>query len=59
MSPETKRGNLLLIALNGKVESGGKSAVVNNKGDKEVRRVTIRHDQMILSLQNPAYLVIA
>jgi len=58
MSPEIKKGDLLLIASNGKVNSGDAAAVVNHKGDKEVRRVTIREDQMILAPENAAYPII-
>ena len=58
MSPEIKKGDLLLIAPNEKVNSGDIAAVVNHKGDKEVRRATIREDQMILVPENPAYPII-
>jgi len=58
MSPEIKKGDLLLITPDGKVESGDIAAVANGKGEKEVRRVTIRNDQMILTAENPVYPVI-
>lgn len=58
MSPEIKKGDLLLIAPSEKVENGDIAAVVNHKGEKEVRRVTIREDQVILTAENPVYPVI-
>jgi len=58
MSPEIKKGDLLLIAPGEKVENGDIAAVVNRKGEKEVRRVTIREDQIILIAENPVYPVI-
>ena len=47
-----------MIIPNDKVENGDIAAVVNGKGEKEVRRVTIRNDQMILTAENSAYPVI-
>ena len=58
MAPEIKKGDLLLISPNEKVESGDMAAVVNGKGEKEIRRITIREDQMILAPENPVYPVI-
>jgi len=58
MSPEIKKGDLLLIAPNEEVKNGDIAAVVNHKGDKEVRRITIREDQMILAPENPTYPII-
>lgn len=58
MSPEIKKRDLLLIVPNEKVNSRDMVAVVNYKGDKEVHRVTIREDQMILVPENPAYPII-
>ncbi len=55
MAPEIKKGDLLLIAPNEKVESGDIAAVVNGKGEKEVRRIAIRKDEIILTPDNPAY----
>ncbi|MBA7687934.1 LexA repressor [subsurface metagenome] len=55
MAPEIKKGDLLLIAPNEGVESGDIAAVVNGKGEKEVTRITIRKDEIILTPDNPAY----
>lgn len=55
MSPEIKKGDLLLISPNDKVENGDIAVVVNKKGEKEVRRVTIQPDQIVLSADNPVY----
>lgn len=55
MAPEIKKGDLLLIAPNEKVENGDIAAVVNDKGEKEVTRITIRKDEIILTPDNPAY----
>jgi len=43
------------ISPNDKTESGDIAVVVNSKGEKEVRRITIRQDQFILTPDNPAY----
>jgi len=55
MAPEIKKGDLLLIAPNEGVESGDIAAVVNEKDEKEVTRITIRKDEIILTPDNPAY----
>ncbi len=55
MTPEIKKGDLLLIAPNETVENGDIVAIVNGKGEKEVTRVTIRKDEIILTPDNPAY----
>ena len=55
MAPEIKKGDLLLITPNETVESGDIAAVVNGKGEKEVTRITIRKDEIILTPDNPAY----
>jgi len=55
MAPEIKKGDLLLIAPNEGVESGDIAAVVNGKGEKEVTRITIRKDEIILTPDNPTY----
>lgn len=55
MSPEIKKGDLLLIYPNDKLENGDIAAVVNSKGEKEVRRVTMRENQVILTPDNPIY----
>ena len=55
MAPEIKKDDLLLIAPNEKVESGDIAAIVNGKGEKEVTRITIRKDEIILTPDNPAY----
>ena len=58
MSPEIKEGDLLLISPNDKVENGDIAVVANKKGEKEVRRITIEPDQVILTAENPIYPVI-
>lgn len=58
MSPEIKKGDLLLISPNDKVENGDIAVVANKQGEKEVRRVTIEPDQVILTAENPIYPVI-
>lgn len=58
MSPEIKKGDLLLISPNDKVENGDIGIVANNKGEKEVRRITFGPDQVILTAENPIYPVI-
>jgi len=55
MAPYIIKGDLLLIAPNDRVKSGEVAVVVNSKGEKEVRRITIRKDQFILTPDNPAY----
>jgi len=55
MSPYIIKGDLLLISPNDKVESGDIAAVANGKGEKEVRRVAIRKDQLTLTPLNPTY----
>jgi len=55
MPPETKKGDLLLIYPNEKLKNGDIAAAVNGKGEKEVRRITLRGDQVILTSDNPAY----
>lgn len=55
MAPEIKKGDLLLIVPNEKVESGDIAAVVNGKGEKEVTRITMRKNEIILTPDNPAY----
>ena len=58
MSPEIKNGDLLLIYPNEKVENGDVAVIVNNKGQKEVRRVTFQADEIILTAENAKYPVI-
>ncbi|MQY69617.1 MAG: hypothetical protein GH145_01975, partial [Firmicutes bacterium] len=58
MSPEIKNGDLLLIYPNEKVENGDIAVIVNNKGQKEVRRVTFQADEIILTAENAKYPVI-
>jgi len=55
MSPEIKKGDLLLISPNDKVESGDIAVVANSKSEKEVRRINIQPDQIILIPDNPAF----
>lgn len=54
MSPEIKEGDLLLVYPNDKVENGD-IVVVKNKNEKEVRRITLQPDQIILTAENPVY----
>lgn len=58
MSPEIDNGDLLLIYPNAKVENGDIVAIKNNKGEKEVRRVTFKSNQVILTPTNPTCPVI-
>lgn len=55
MSPYIIEGDLLLISPNDKVETGDVAIVINNKGEKEVTRVAVHKDQIILTPDNPAY----
>lgn len=55
MAPEIKDGDLLLIYPNEKLETGDIAVVVNQEGEKEVRRVNIQPDQIILCADNPVY----
>lgn len=55
MAPYIIDGDLLLIYPNDKVESGDIAIVANDKDEKEVRRVTIEPDQIILCANNLAY----
>jgi len=55
MSPYIIDGDLLLIYPNDKVENGDVAIVANGKDRKEVRRVNIQPDQVILICDNPAY----
>ena len=55
MAPYIIKGDLLLISPNDKVESGDVAIVVNDKGEKEVRRIVIHENQMTLIPDNPAY----
>jgi len=55
MSPYIIEGDLLLISPNDKVETGDVAIVINNKGEKEVTRVVVHKDQIILTPDNPAY----
>lgn len=58
MSPEIKNKDLLLIEPCPNPENGDIVAIKNEKGEKEVRRITRRSDQVILTPENPAYPVI-
>ena len=51
MAPEIKRGDLVLICPSEieKVKSGDIVAIRNNKGEGELRRVTLYHNQFILT----------
>jgi len=55
MAPEIKEGDLLLIYPNDKIKTGDIVIVRNNKEEKEVRRITIQPDQIILTAENPIY----
>ena len=55
MAPEIKDGDLLLIYPNDKIKTGDIVIVRNNKEEKEVRRITIQPDQIILTAENPIY----
>lgn len=55
MVPYIMDGDLLLIYPNDKVETGDIAIVRNDKDEKEVRRINIQPDQVILCADNPAY----
>lgn len=55
MAPEIKDGDLLLIYPNDKVENGDIAIVANDKQQKEVRRITIHEEHIVLVCDNPAY----
>jgi len=58
MAPYIVAGDLSLVYPNDKTENGDVVIVRNNKGEKEVRRITIEPDQIILTAENSAYPVI-
>ncbi len=55
MAPYILKGDLLLISPDGEIKNGDVAAVVNGKGEKEVRRVSIVDDQVVLTANNPIY----
>ncbi|GAG69926.1 unnamed protein product, partial [marine sediment metagenome] len=57
MSPEIKNGDLLLIYPNEKVENGDIAVIVNNKGQKEVRRVTFQADEITLTVEDDVKII--
>jgi len=58
MSPYIIAGDLLLVYPNDKAGNGDVVIVKNKKGEKEVRRITIQPDQIVLTAENSAYPVI-
>ena len=60
MAPEIKRGDLVLICPSKieKVKNGDIVAIRNNKGDCQLRRVTLYRDQFILTAENSAHPVL-
>lgn len=60
MAPQIKRGDLVLIFPSEieKVKSGDIVAIRNNKGEGQLRRVTLYRDQFILTAENSAYPVL-
>jgi len=60
MAPEIKRGDLVLICPSEieKVKSGDIVAIRNNKGEGQLRRVTLYQDQFILTTENSSYPVL-
>lgn len=57
MPPEIKDSDLLLIYPNDKIKNADIVIIRNNKEDQEVRPITIQSDQIILTAENPIYLV--
>lgn len=55
MSPEIKDGDLLFVYPDEKVKNGDIVVIKNKKSEKEVRRITIQPDQVILTAENPVY----
>ena len=58
MAPEIEDGDLLLVYPNAKVESGDIIIIKNRKEEKEVKRVTFKAGQVILTPTNPTCSVI-
>ncbi|GAG96247.1 unnamed protein product, partial [marine sediment metagenome] len=54
---EIKNGDLLLIYPNEKVENGDIAVIVNNKGQKEVRRVTFQADEITLTVEDDVKII--